>query len=40
MANGIKLRRGLQESLEGTIAEGELVFATDSGQIGYLYNAE
>ena len=35
MANGIKLRRGLKTSLLGTLAEGELVFATDSKEIGY-----
>ena len=35
MANGIKLRRGLKESLLGTLAEGELVFTTDSKEIGY-----
>ena len=34
MANGIKLRRGLQTALAGTIAEGELVMATDTGKLG------
>ena len=34
MANGIKLRRGLQTALTGTIAEGELVMATDTGKLG------
>ena len=34
MANGIKLRRGLQTTLAGTIAEGELVMATDTGKLG------
>lgn len=34
MANGIKLRRGLQAALTGTIAEGELVMATDTGKLG------
>ena len=34
MANGIKLRRGLQTALVGTIAEGELVMATDTGKLG------
>ena len=34
MANGIKLRRGLQTALVGTIADGELVMATDTGKLG------
>jgi hypothetical protein len=32
MANGIKLRRGLKTSL-GTIAEGELAYATDTKEL-------
>lgn len=35
MANGIKLRRGLKTALAGTIAEGEFVFCTDSGELGF-----
>ena len=35
MANGIKLRRGLKTSLAGTIADGEFVFCTDSGELGF-----
>ena len=34
MANGIKLRRGLQTALAGTIADGELIMTTDTGKIG------
>ena len=33
MANGIKLRRGTKASL-GTIAIGELVYATDTKELG------
>lgn len=33
MANGIKLRRGTKDSL-GTIAIGELVYATDTKELG------
>ena len=35
MANGIKLRRGLKTALAGTIADGEFVFCTDSGEVGF-----
>ena len=35
MANGIKLRRGLKTALAGTIADGEFVFCTDSGELGF-----
>ena len=35
MANGIKLRRGLKTALSGTIADGEFVFCTDSGELGF-----
>ena len=35
MANGIKLRRGLQTALETTIADGELVIATDTNKLGF-----
>ena len=35
MANGIKLRRGLKAALAGTIADGEFVFCTDSGEVGF-----
>ena len=35
MANGIKLRRDLQADLASTIAEGELVFATDTNKLGF-----
>ena len=35
MANGIKLRRGLKTALNGTIADGEFVFCTDSGELGF-----
>ena len=35
MANGIKLRRGLKTALNATIAEGEFVFCTDTGELGF-----
>ena len=35
MANGIKLRRGLKTALATTIAEGEFVFCTDTGELGF-----
>ncbi len=35
MANGIKLRRGLKAALATTIADGEFVFCTDSGELGF-----
>ena len=35
MANGIKLRRGLKTALAGTIADGEFVFCSDSGEVGF-----
>lgn len=35
MANGIKLRRGLRAALNATIAEGEFVFCTDTGELGF-----
>ena len=35
MANGIKLRRGLKTALAGTIADGEFIFCTDSGELGF-----
>ena len=35
MANGIKLRRGLKTALAGTIAEGEFVFCSDTGELGF-----
>ena len=39
MANGIKLRRGLKTALAGTIADGEFVFCTDSGELGFKKGA-
>ena len=35
MANGIKLRRGLKTALKATIADGEFVFCTDTGELGF-----
>ena len=35
MANGIKLRRGLKAALATTIAEGEFVLCTDTGELGF-----
>jgi hypothetical protein len=40
VANGIKLRRGIKTALATTIADGELVFATDAGEIGYKSGTE
>ena len=39
MANGIKLRRGLKTALAGTIADGEFVFCTDTGELGFKKGA-
>ena len=39
MANGIKLRRGLKTALATTIAEGEFVFCTDTGELGFKKGA-
>ena len=35
MANGIKLRRGLRAALATTIADGEFVLCTDTGELGF-----
>ena len=35
MANGIKLRRGLKTALAKTIADGEFVFCSDTGELGF-----
>lgn len=35
MANGIKLRRGLKTALATTIADGEFVFCSDTGELGF-----
>ena len=35
MANGIKLRRGLKATLATTIADGEFVFCSDTGELGF-----
>ena len=39
MANGIKLRRGLKAALATTIAEGEFVLCTDTGELGFKKGA-
>lgn len=39
MANGIKLRRGLKTTLESTIADGEFVFCSDTGELGFKKDA-
>ena len=39
MANGIKLRRDLKATLATTIAEGEFVLCTDTGELGFKKGA-